>query len=327
MAKLTVKDKVLQYLSENINVSISGEELAKIIGVSRAAVWKSVGSLKEDGYEIKASTNKGYRLLEKSDVLTNEGILNAITFVKKPIVHCYKTIDSTNTEAKKLCESSDGAMIVVSEEQTAGRGRLGRSFYSPKKTGIYMSIVLKPNMQISSAVLVTTAVSVAVCKAIEKISKHEPRIKWVNDIYLNSKKVCGILTEATSNFELGIVENLIIGIGVNISQNEGMPQELSEIATSLFEDEFHGICRNDIVAAIYDEVCEILENDFDKANFMEEYRKYSFIIGEEIKFFKNSEWTNAKAINIDDMGGLVVELPSGKTEVLNSGEISVRKLN
>ncbi len=326
MAKLTVKDKVLMHLSENIDKNVSGEELAKILGVSRAAIWKSVNALKTEGYNILAVTNKGYRLLGSSDVLSDPGILNAIKSDVKPKNYCYKTIDSTNTEAKKLCNDNTENMLIVSEEQTAGRGRMGREFFSPKKTGIYMSIVLKSDLKLENAVLVTTAVSVAVCKAIEKISTQKPQIKWVNDIYLNSKKICGILTEATTNFELGTVENLIIGIGMNLRLSEDLPQELKEIATSLFDTDYHGVKRNDVIACIYDEVCKIIDNELDKAEFIKEYREYSMILGKEIIFLKEGVWRNAKAMDIDKMGALVVQTENGETEVLNSGEVSVRKI-
>ena len=214
---MSVKQSVLQALEENRKICISGEQLAKTLNISRSSVWKAIKSLKDEGYCIAATTNKGYRLETGSDVLSYEGMLPWLAPQNKNLtIKVYKTIGSTNQVAKKMAIDGEAqGTVIISEEQTQGRGRMGRSFFSPAKSGIYMSLILRPNVYAHEAVLVTTAASVGVCRAIEKVTDKNPQIKWVNDIFLDDKKICGILTEAVTNFETGLVECVIIGIGLN----------------------------------------------------------------------------------------------------------------
>jgi BirA family biotin operon repressor/biotin-[acetyl-CoA-carboxylase] ligase len=236
---MSTKGSVLKALEENKGTAVSGEELASRLDISRAAVWKAIQELRREGYRIDAITNRGYCLAGDSDVLSAEGIL---PYVKGDVpadrIRVFKSVESTNLTAKKI--ALDGAQpgtVIIAEEQTKGRGRMGRSFYSPPAGGIYMSFILKPRLDTAKSVLITTAASVAVCKAIEEVTGISCRIKWVNDIYKGDKKICGILTEAVTDFESGQIDYIVLGIGVNYNTaRTDFPEELAGIAGSLFEE-------------------------------------------------------------------------------------------
>lgn len=325
---MSVKKSVLQALEENRETSISGEQLAKKLNISRSSVWKAIKSLKEEGYTIGATTNKGYRLEAGTDVLSFEGIHQWLAPKNQEIIiEAFKTIGSTNQAAKKM--AMDGAIqgtVIISEEQTQGRGRLGRSFYSPANSGIYMSLILRPNVFANEAVLVTTAASVGVCRAIKEVTNKDTQIKWVNDIYLEDKKICGILTEAVTNFETGLVECVIIGIGLNFRQPENnFPEDLKEIVGFLFEEKPDTLTRNRLAAEIINKVLELCE-DLENRDFLAEYKQHSMVLGHKIKVHHQNNWSFARAIDISDDGGLVIENEAGELETLNSGEISIRRM-
>lgn len=312
---MSLKNQILFELRTN-NYYISGEYLAEKFGKSRAGVWKAVKSLQADGYKISAVTNKGYLLTDDGNIL-NE------TTIKARLRHdirvaFYDETDSTNNQAKRLisnCGSEN--LLVCAGRQTAGRGRQGKSFYSPENTGIYMSLVIHPDSSLQNAVTATTAAAVAVCRAIESLTNITPEIKWVNDVYVNGRKICGILTEAVTDFESGTVSSVIIGIGVNIT-TENFPSDV-ENAGALNAD----ISRSTLIAKIADELMEIALGDY--SAFIGYYRTHSMIIGREITFFENGTATGATALEIDETGGLVVKTESGETRTLRSGEITVRR--
>lgn len=230
-------------------------------------------------------------------------------------------VDSTNLEIKRLARSgAKNGTVVIAEHQTSGRGRLGRSFFSPTGRGIYMSLLLKPSFEEERAVLVTTAVSVAVCRAIEKISGKQPLIKWVNDLYLNGKKICGILTEAIRDAKSGKIEYIVIGIGINCAKSE-FPDDIKNIAGSICEKE-EEISRNELIAEIIKEI-NLMGNLADSRDFIDEYKRRSLVIGKDIRILGKTE-RKATAIDIDANGGLVVKLSNGETKILSSGEISIR---
>ena len=191
---MSIKSNILKELEKNKDKLISGSKLAKNLNVSRTSIWKYIEELREEGYEIKAIPNKGYSLSSKNDLISAEGISNYLKENHMSIsIHTFKSVTSTNEIAKQLAlEGAPHGTVVIAEEQTAGKGRMGRSFYSPSKSGIYMSIILRPNLKVCDSVLVTTAASVAICKAIENITNIKAQIKWINDIVINYKKVCGI---------------------------------------------------------------------------------------------------------------------------------------
>ena len=325
---MSVKTKVIEILEQNRGKSISGEQLAERLDVSRGAVWKAVKNLKEEGYAIEAITNKGYCLLPETDVLSEEGILPLLK--KTSNIHSiltYKTVDSTNQLAKKLAlQGVSEGTVVLSEEQTAGKGRMGRSFYSPKQAGIYMSIILRPTMDASDAVMTTTATSVAVCRAIRNLTGKKPVIKWVNDIYLDGRKITGILTEAVSNFETGEIEHIIIGIGINFKQKEEFPEEISDRAGTLFHKEEMDITRNQLIAAILNEFMDIYYA-LPSHTFIKDYKKWSMVLGKEVRFTSDGDWQYGTVENITDHGALKVTLENGNSKILNTGEISLRLVN
>lgn len=319
---MTVKSDVLKMLENNKDKALSGEAIAQKLNVSRAAVWKAVKSLKENGYEIEAVNNKGYKLLEKSDILSVPAIKN---FLKEDIsLVVLNEVDSTNTYAKKLAVAEGAAdkTAVVSESQTKGRGRLGRKFFSPEKSGLYMSLILRPEMTAEESLFITIGAAVAVCRAIEKQTTFKPKIKWVNDIFLNGKKVCGILTEAGSSIENRMLEYVVLGIGVNVKHTD-FPEDLKDIAGSIESED--NISRNRLCADIINEFLEIYKNPNREA-LIKEYKEKSLILGKEIEFIKNGIHYEGKASDINSEGNLVVETKDGK-EVLNSGEVSLRSKN
>jgi BirA family biotin operon repressor/biotin-[acetyl-CoA-carboxylase] ligase len=322
---MSVKNEVLHILESNRGRNISGQELADTLMVSRTAIWKAINSLKDEGYMI-AAANKGYSLSTSSDVLSSEGIRLYLNeeFSNIPIV-VYKTIASTNSEAKLLAvQNAVHGTTVISEEQTKGRGRFGRDFFSPSDSGIYMSIILKPKLNIENSVLVTTAAAVAVCHAIDKYSHDTPMIKWVNDIFIGDRKVCGILTEAVTNFESGMMDSVIVGIGVNVkTKKEGFPSELQNIAGSVFDDD-NSFIRNQLSAEIINNVLKI-SRDLEERSFMETYKQRSMILGEHILYKKDNSWHEGYASDIDDCGGLIVYTSEGQKITLSSGEVSIKK--
>lgn len=323
--KISLKDKILKLLENSKGQNISGEEMANIFSVSRTAIWKVIKSLKEQGYKIESVTNRGYALSRENDFLSEERVREFLGDLKVADIQVFKTIDSTNNEAKKL--AANGApdkTIVLAEEQTNGRGRRGRDFYSPANSGIYMSLILRPNLSLEDMTLITTGTSVAICHAIEKLFPAKPQIKWINDIYLEDKKICGILTEGVTNFETGMIEAVVLGIGINFNTDD-FPKELKVKAGSLLSTKISEISRNKLVAEVIREIFKIMETIQDRT-YIQEYKKRSWIIGNMIEVLTPEESYRAKALDILDNGALVVcREDSGKIENLISGEISILK--
>lgn len=318
---MTVKSQVLRALEANRGRFVSGQQLAETLKVSRNAVWKAVNTLKSEGYEIISVKNRGYSLLESSDMLSKTAIS---AFLKDEYcnipIYIYKEIDSTNDQAKRLiADGLSGSAVILAEHQTAGKGRRGRPFYSPYKTGLYMSLVFQPKNSISEAVYITSAAAVAVVLAIENLTGKSPKIKWVNDIYLDGKKVCGILTEAVTNIELHSVQNIVVGIGINISTQE-FPQEISSIAGSLNPQ---NLSRNRLAAEIINLLLDFAENPNNRT-YLSVYKSRSMVIGREIYYYKDDEVISATALAINNDGSLAVRNADGSISTLRSGEITLR---
>ena len=330
---MSVKNELLKLLESNRDKDLSGEQIAKRLRVTRAAVWKAVQALQNDGYEIVAKNKVGYRLASSSDRLSPEGIG---VFLKKKDhkVIVLPEVDSTNDELKRLAMSGEKeGLVVLSEKQSKGKGRRGRDFYSPEGSGIYMSLLFRPDdKKASDIILVTTQAAVAVAHAVSKVCKKEAKIKWVNDVYLDDKKICGILTEAVSDFESGGIELVIVGIGINVRRPADIPDDLKGVMGYIFnEDEDMPVSRNEIAAAVINELQKYYE-DLPDRSFMKEYKDRSNVIGKRIKFGTpgsvagkpGDDWRSGIATDIDDSGGLVVKLDDGSVETLHTGEISVR---
>lgn len=323
---MATKDKLLELLENKRDEYVSGEEISKNLGLSRTAVWKAINSLRADGYNIDAISNKGYRLAKDSDILSVQGISKYLTFPEKLDLTVYPVVDSTNNVLKKLAQ--DGAKegtCVIAAEQSAGRGRIGRSFYSPSGSGIYLSLLLKPgNIPAERSVLITTMAAVAVCMAIEKTTKEKPGIKWVNDIFLDGKKVCGILTEGAVSMENGYLDYAVLGVGLNAYLPEGnaFPEELKKIAGPIYKaPQSDG--KNLLAAEFLNAFLYLYYNE-DPCAYQKEYRKRCFVIGKDISVLSPLGTFNAKAIDIDDDCHLIVEYEDGRRETLSSGEISIR---
>lgn len=314
---MSLKNDILSELFKS-NDYISGEFIAEKYDKSRAAVWKAVKSLTKEGYSIDAVTNKGYKLFEDKNITSAQSIKSKMK--TSADVLYYPSVDSTNNECKRLlAHGKQGVFLVVSDCQTAGRGRQGKAFVSPANTGIYFSLVIRPNTSFKNAVTATTAASVAVCMAVEELTDKKPVIKWVNDVYLDGRKICGILTEAITNFEDGTVESVIVGIGINLKEG-AFPKELKDIVGFLDAD----INKNLLVARVIDNLVKINTGDY--KTFIDYYRTHSMVIGQKIRIIKGDEQIEATALAIDQQGGLEVQLENGEKTVLRSGEISIRKI-
>jgi len=322
---MSVKESVMKKLLES-DEFISGQELAGNLNVSRNAVWKAVKSLESDGFIIEAVNNRGYRIKNKYNILSAEAVkknLKTSSYGRNIII--LNEVDSTNNYAKIL--ASDGAedgTTVISDYQTAGKGRMGRSFFSPKGTGLYMSIIIRPDIDMLSAQLITSCTAVAVAKAIEKLCDADVKIKWVNDLFLNERKICGILTEASMSFEEKKLDYAVIGIGINIKTSPELPEELKTVITSLDEETSDEINRNILCA----EILSNLENqisEIEKRNFIDEYRRRSFIFGKNVEIIQNNITKTGKAIDIDNNANLIVKLKDGSEITVNSGEARIIK--
>ncbi|HWQ77508.1 MAG TPA: biotin--[acetyl-CoA-carboxylase] ligase [Anaerovoracaceae bacterium] len=350
---MSTRENVLKALEENKGSAVSGEELANRLSISRAAVWKAIQELRREGYRIDAITNKGYSLAPDSDVLSSEGILPYVrTGSMAGRIHVFKSVESTNLTAKKMAlDGAAAGTVVIAEEQSKGRGRMGRSFFSPPAGGIYMSFILRPGLDNAKSVLITTAASVAVCKAIENVTGISCRIKWVNDVYKGEKKICGILTEAATDFESGRIDYIVLGIGINYNTPQAaFPAELAGVAGSLFEEppgdgpedasdtSLREInkqsTRNRLIAEVINQMLEI-NDKLETREFIREYKNRSFVLGKEILIIpaagsdKERDLTEgipATAVDIDGDGGLVVRHLSGGLQTLKSGEISIRTI-
>ena len=324
---MTTRDKILGELIKSGNEYISGGRLGRNLGISRNSIWKAVKQLEDEGYIIDAVTNKGYRLMRIADIITKDAILqNLSSDIDKLHIYILDTTDSTNNYAKKLAE--EGApdnTIVIANEQTSGKGRMGRSFISPKNTGIYMSIIMRPDMKIDISQMLTSCIAVSVAKAIDSLYKCNTQIKWVNDLILNDKKICGILTEAAIDCEAANFKYIVVGIGINVTSIcSAFDQELLEIASSLEDETGIVIPRSKIIAAVIDSVI----NDYrslSSRSFLDEYRKRSWIIGKPVTVSAHGIQKEAVAVDIYDTAGLVVKYDNGETEVINSGEARVRR--
>ena len=311
------KRELLRILEASRGESISGEELAGRLGISRAGVWKQIKALREAGYVIAAVQNRGYCLAQDNDKLSREGML---PFLEDPEaaekILVFDVLDSTNTEAKR--RAVDGA-VILADRQTAGRGRLGRSFFSPAESGVYFTMLLRPEIPMEQAVLATTAASVAARRAVEKVTGRQPQIKWVNDLYLDGKKICGILTEAVSDFETGAVEAVVVGIGINC--NTVFPEELQEKAGSVLQGS-GGAVRNRLAAELVNQVSG-LEQMIRQRTFLEEYRSRSMVIGKEITVLQEPG-SRYFAEGIGQSGELILRDEAGNEKILSTGEVSIR---
>lgn len=323
---MTLKQQILQLLEDSKGQTMSGQQLADTLNVSRASVWKIIKALQSEGYKIVASTNKGYTLAASNDIISQQSLKACLENKYKDIdIYTYKTTVSTNAEAMTILMQGDvkhGALIVA-DEQTNGRGRMGKSFFSPK-SGIYMSVCLCKSIErMQDVMVITPAAAVAVRESIAELTGIDAKIKWVNDVYIGGKKVCGILTQADIDFESGKAGTFIVGIGINFTE-QNFPDDIKNKACALFEGK-PTVTRSQLIAKIYGKLMTLTE-DLTKREFMRAYKENSLVLGKEVSYAINCEERRGKVIDIDDDGGLIIQEGEGIRK-LNCGEISIRSGN
>ena len=324
------KEQVLTLLRSAGDGYLSGEKMSEILGVSRTAVWKDIEGLRQEGYQIESQTRRGYRLVSAPNRLSRGEILPWLHSERtKENLIVLDTVDSTNTYAKQLGmkNGADGT-AVAANEQTGGRGRLGRSFLSPKDTGIYLSVLYRPDIPPMDAVNLTSYVAVAVCDGIEAACGVRPGIKWTNDIVLGSRKLAGILTEMSVEGETGTLQYIVTGIGLNVLQREeDFPPELRSAATSLLIELGRPVSRGRLTAEVLNAL-DVMHHCWlnGGGDYLQQYRKDCLTVGKEVRVIRPGGERRAFAEGIDDDFGLIVRYPDGARETVTSGEVSVRGL-
>ena len=238
-------------------------------------------------------------------------------------VNIFDEVTSTNTLLKEQGNNKNEWCTFIASSQTCGKGRLGRSFYSPQSSGVYFSILLKPDLEIQKAILITTAASVAVTRTLEILGSPNAQIKWVNDIFVDNKKVCGILTESVINTVTQKLDFAVLGVGINlVKPQEDFPDDIKEIAGVVFEND-RGDLKERFVAEFLNEFYKIYK-DLSTASFMNEYREKCFFLGKEITVIQGDSKRKATAISVDENARLEIEYENGEHEFLSSGEISIK---
>lgn len=324
-----MKRDVLEVLKKNKNSFISGEQLSNQLGVSRTSIWKYINALKQEGYKIDSIPRKGYKLIEEPDTLSKDELLIELEENRLgDSIYYLQQVDSTNNYVKQL--ALDGAVegtIVIAEQQTGGRGRLGRHWVSSPRTSIYMSMLLRPPIHPNEAAKITEITAAAVSNAITNVTGLEAGIKWPNDIILDNKKVCGILTEMSA--ELNNISYVIVGIGVNVNI-DGFSEEISNIATSIKRVLGVEVSRKDIVINIVKEFEKLYYDFIDTGSLrrtVDICKKKSVTLGRTVRVINKKETIIAKAIDITDNGELVIKKDDGEIINVISGEVSVRGID
>lgn len=320
-----MKEEILRLL-RSADGYISGQELCNRFGVSRTAVWKAINQLKEAGYEIEAQQNKGYRLMAAPDLMTEAEIKSLMhtEWVAKEVLY-FDTIDSTNTKAQELAEKGyPSGTLVVADKQESGKGRRGRSWVSPSGTGIFMTLMIKPDINPNNASMLTLVAALAVAKAITSVTGEEALIKWPNDIVVNGKKVCGILTEMNAQFDY--INHIVVGIGINV-HNESFPEEISQMASSLMIEaggkRFH---RAQIIAetmSYFEQYYDTFLKTQDLSALVREYDELLVNMNKAVRVLDPKEPFDGKAMGITPKGELIVETWESR-KLVSSGEVSVR---
>ena len=319
-----LKNQVLHILEGKIGTIVTGGQLANSLHVSRTAIWKAIHTLQKDGTQIVSVPNVGYKLLDTNDTLSEHLITSKLstTFIGRNL-KVLPTVSSTNKYLKEL--DSENGFVIIANEQTHGKGRRNREFVSARDEGVYLSLLLKLNGQKHDIRLLTICAAVAVSKAIESVCKINADIKWVNDIYCNSKKICGILTEATLSGELQELDNIVIGIGINTGN---VPFEIKAFATSVREESGMRGIRNDLIAELLNQFEQIyldytVNNKL--ADIIQYYESKLFIKGQQVTVVNFEKEYPATVLGIDSTGALIVKNSNGNIEHIISGEIKLKE--
>lgn len=307
---------------------LSGEELSRSIGITRAAVWKAVEALRRQGYDIEARTGRGYRLRQSPDLLRRETV-EAYLSAPRADWEVLESVDSTNSACRRLAlEGAEDGTVVMADCQTAGRGRRNRSFQSPAGRGLFLSILWRPGCTPDKLLPLTALSAVAVYRAVERVCGVNLRIKWPNDLVLHGKKLGGILTEMALEGESGLVSHAVVGIGLNVhhlpSDFEG---QVRDIATSLDMELDGRVCRGKLAAALLEEL-DYLRGEvlFAPEKWLQPYRAACLNIGQTVQLIRGETRERVEAVAVDGQFGLVVRHENGELETVRSGEVSVRGL-
>jgi BirA family transcriptional regulator, biotin operon repressor / biotin---[acetyl-CoA-carboxylase] ligase len=307
-------------------VYLSGQRIAELIGCSRTAVWKHIEELRREGFELEAVRRKGYRIVKTPEKITADELrLGLKTNFMGKNVHYEESVESTQKIAHRLAyENAPEGTVIIAEEQVAGRGRMDRKWHSPKYTGVWMSIILRPNIPLPKAPQLTLLAAVAIVQAIEDLTDLLPEIKWPNDILIRGKKVTGILTELEA--EADRINSIIIGIGMNVNQTkEDFPSELQEIATSLFIEKGEKVSRSDLIKGIFMNLEKLyllyLEEGFLPIKLL--WEGYAISIGRKITARTLSNSIIGTAQGITDDGVLIMVDEHGKTHHVYSADIEL----
>ena len=324
-----LKDDVLSMLKRSQESYLSGQRLSERLGVSRAAVWKAVDALRKDGFEIDSRPNCGYRLTRMPDVLSPEALSRAGTRQMGRRVLLFDTLDSTNNEIKRQSINQvENGLTVIADGQTGGRGRRGRSFVSPAGKGLYLSLLMQPRCSLEEVSMLTAWSAAALCGAVERVCGVRPGIKWPNDLVLQGKKLCGVLTELEVEAESGLPRYVIIGIGVNVFQTEAdFGPEVAPIAISLEQALGRAPGRAELACEIL-RAMDALYQDFpgERARYLEAYRRDCLTLNKPVSVVRPNGTRQGFAAGIDENFALLVRWEDGTEEAVSAGEVSVRGL-
>lgn len=319
-----MKAEILKLLKENDGY-ISGQELCLRFGVSRTAVWKVIRQLEEEGYQIAAVRNKGYHLTDCCDIISKTEIESCIMGSLGKRVEYFEEVDSTNTKAKRLAEEGiPHGTLVVADHQTAGKGRRGRLWISPKGKNVFMSLILRPDLLPSSASMMTLVAALAVRDGMEAATGLKGLIKWPNDLVVSGKKICGILTEMSA--ELEGIHYVIVGMGINTNMEE-FPREVAEKATSVLLESGKPVRRSQLIAAVleaFERYYDIFLSQGDLSGLISVYNNNMVNAGKEVCVLDPKGAYKGKALGITEKGELLVKTPEGEVKHVVSGEVSVR---
>ena len=314
-----MRDRILALLKDKEGY-ISGEDLSSSLKISRQALWKHIQELKEEGYDIEAVPHLGYQLSGAPDRLFPSEVSHGLNtkFIGNKI-HYFESIDSTMNAAAQLgLQGAGEGALILAESQAKGRGRLGRTWFSPKHKGIYFSLILRPKILPSQAPVLTLLAAVSICEAIKETTGLGPEIKWPNDILLGNKKLGGILTELSA--ETDKVNFVVIGAGLNINNPK---KELISGSTSLKEHKKENINRIQLLQAVLRRIEEnyLIFGKKGSASIIEKWRECSITLGRRVKVYCQKEHIEGEAMDIDSDGGLLVRKDSGLIRKVMSGDV------
>lgn len=319
-------EKILSLLEEKHGKFFSGEEIARKLGISRAAVWKGIEDLRRKGYSIRAMTKRGYSLSTETDVLSAGGIRKHLVPELAAIdIRLFDSVGSTNELLRKHANADASSWTAfLAHEQTAGRAKSGRTFFSPRGTGVYLSLLIRPEKcSLSRMTRFSVEAALAACGAIEEVSGEKAEIKWVNDIFAHGKKVCGILTEGKVSIEEGGLDYVIIGVGINVYEPDGgFPPNMKSTVSFLFRRTRPG-AKNRLAASFLNQF--FLYESMQGANkIMREYRLRNFLIGREVTLINERSSQRIRVLDVDDHCALRIKKSDGSEHRLRSESFKIR---